>query len=264
MRGITLLVVCILVAGTILQNQASAGSVCSGYGPQTPRDISDRDGSNPRTFAIAPSPESMNLCNIHFHVNAEHKGPGFSLSAGEGEHGGFRCNESDQLTMAQRQDNSGEHGGCHGVKPGDTIEIHWVYTSCDAQPGKGLSACLTEHCANPQLRVESQVFLVANDAAAADFASFAYAGHRVSGLYQPKALPTGTGEPVVFLGSTTGPKFNEEACSPMQVTWSVRPDCALVNVASLHHWCEKNVFEEDHAHGVRQIVTAPELLSSIK
>jgi len=264
MRGLTMAVAGLLLTAAALHNQASAEALCSGYGPQTPRDIGSKEGSNPRTFTMAPPPEAMNLCNIHFHVNAEHKGPGFSVPAGEGEHGGFRCNETEQLTPAQREDTRHGHGACHGVKPGDTIEVHWVYSSCGARPGKGLGACLSEQCSNPQLRVESQVFLVANDAAAADFESFAYGGHMVNGVHQPRALPTTTGDPVVFLGSTTGPKFTEETCSPMQVTWSVRPECALVNMASLNHWCEKNVFEEDHAHGVRQLVTAPELLSPIK
>ena len=46
-----------------------------------------------------------------------------------------------------------------GVKPGDTIEVHWVYSSCDVSPGKTLGACLSDACVNPQLRVETQVFL---------------------------------------------------------------------------------------------------------
>ena len=140
MRGMLAVVACLVMTGGAIQDQANAGTPCGGYGPQTPRDISSKEGTNRRTFATAPSPENMNLCNIHFHRSAEHKGPGFSVSAGEGEHGGFRCNESEQLTDKQRQDETGGHGACHGVRPGDTIEVHWVYTSCDAQPGKGLDA----------------------------------------------------------------------------------------------------------------------------
>ena len=51
----------------------------------------------------------------------------------------------------------------------------------------------------------------------------------------------------------------------MQVTWSVRPQCAKVDVSSLYKWAKDgNVFKEEHSHGVRQLVTAPELLSPIK
>jgi hypothetical protein len=78
-------------------------------------------------------------------------------------------------------------------------------------------------------------------------------------------LPTGTGEPVIFRGSTTGPSYNDTNCSAGQATWSVRPQCAKLNIASLHAWAAKgNVFEEVKSHGVRQLVTNPELISPIQ
>jgi len=247
-----------------LGGQASAADICKGFGPQTPRDITSKAGSNPRSFATAPPVGKMNLCDIHFHANAEHKGPGYSVFAGPGEHGGYKCNDTASLTKAQLEDPTHGLGACHGVKPGDTVEVHWVYTSCDVKPGPGLGSCLSEQCANPQLRVEAQVFLVANDKSAKDFSSFTYGGHVVDGLHQAKALPSDTGTPVVFAGSTTGPSYTEQKCSPLQVTWSVRPACAKVDVNSLNKWCEGNVFKEDHAHGVRQLVTSAALLAPIK
>ena len=244
---------------------AGAAELCRGFGPQTPRDIASPAGTNPVRFPTAPAAAAMHLCNIHTHTNAEHKGPGFSIFAGPTEHGGFRCNETAGLTEAELADPSGGHGAYHGVKPGDTIEVHWVFTSCDVEPGEGLGACLSEACANPVLRVESQVFLVVNDPAALDFADFAYGGRAAGGRHQPKALPEGTGAPVEFLGSTTGPKFSESVCSPLQVTWSVRPRCARLDIASLHAWAEAgNVFNETHSHGVRQLVTAEALLAPIE
>lgn len=243
---------------------ATAAELCVGYGPQTPRDIASTVGTNARTISLAPSSNQMNLCNIHTHTNAEHKGPGFSVFAGDGEHGGYKCNETDSLTEAELTDPAHGHGSFHGIKPGDTIEVHWVHTTCDIKPGKGLGSCLSKTCANPELRVETQVFLVVNDPKALDFNTFAYDGNMANGLHQPKSLPTGTGDPVVFAGSTTGPKYTQSACSPLLVTWSVRPTCAKVDVNSLYEWAKKgNVFEEDHSHGVRQLVTAPELLSPI-
>jgi len=264
MRLIYTLMAGIMLMGLGLSFQAKAANLCKGYGPQTPRDISNTAGSNARSFTMAPSSENMNLCNIHFHTNAEHKGPGFSVTAGEGEHGGFKCNETPKLTAAELKVPTHGQGACHGVKPGDTIEVHWVYTSCDVKPGEGLGSCLSDQCANPQLRVETQVFLVVNDPNAQDFVSFAYGGNMANGLHQAKSLPTGTGDPVVFAGSTTGPSYTEEKCSPMQVTWGVRPSCMKINIASLNTWCEGNAFNENHAHGVRQLVTSPELLSTIK
>jgi hypothetical protein len=46
---------------------------CIGAGPQSPRDIDNPAGSNSVKFETAPLIEEMNLCNIHFHRNAEHK-----------------------------------------------------------------------------------------------------------------------------------------------------------------------------------------------
>lgn len=240
---------------------AGAAEACTNAGPQAPRDISDKAGANPRLFALAPPPAAMNLCNIHFHANAEHKGPGFSLSAGDGAHGGYRCNDTGSLSAAELR--APADGACRGVKPGDTVEVHWVFTSCDVAPGEGLGACMSATCTNPTLRVEAQAFLVVNDAQAEDFARYAYAGHIADGRHQPKALPAGTGQPVVFRGSTTGPSYSETRCSPLEVTWSVRPACSRIDIHSLHRWCTANVFREDHAHGVRRLVTAPELLAKI-
>ncbi len=239
------------------------GEMCVGYGPQTPRDISKVEGTNARTFTLAPASTQMNLCNIHTHTNAEHKGPGFSVSAGTGINGGWRCNRHGELSEAEKAMPEGEMAYA-GVVPGDTIEVHWVHTSCDVQPGPGLGSCLTDACANPELRVETQVFLVVNDENALDFEDFAYDGHMADGLHQPKSLPANTGSPVVFAGSTTGPSYTQAKCSPLQVTWSVRPRCAKVDINSLNRWAEDNVFGETESHGVRQLVTAPELLSTIR
>jgi hypothetical protein len=264
MRFMHTLVTGAMVLVISMSSKAKAADICKGFGPQAPRDISSPSGSNARLFTMAPSPEKMNLCNIHFHTNAEHKGPGFSVSTGGEKHSGFKCNATPKLTAIELIDPSHGDGACHGVKPGDTIEVHWVHTSCNVKPGEGLGSCLSDKCANPQLRVETQVFLVVNDSQATDFSSFAYGGNMIKGLHQAKSLPSGTGDPVVFTGSTTGPKYSEEKCSPMQATWSVRPSCAKINIASLNTWCASNIFNENHAHGVRQLVTNPKLLSPIK
>jgi hypothetical protein len=253
-----------LAAATGFASTAPAQELCQGYGPQTPRDISDVTGSNKRVFSLAPPASEMNLCNIHTHTNAEHKGPGFSVFVSDADDGGYQCNDASELTAEELTDPTNGNGAFKGVKPGDTIEVHWVHTSCDIQPGEGLGSCLSDACANPALRVEAQAFLVVNDSNALDFNDFAYDGNVVNGLHQAKSLPTDTGDPVVFAGSTTGPSFTESTCSPLQVTWSVRPNCAKVDISSLHTWAEKgNVFNEVKSHGVRQLVTSPELLSPI-
>jgi hypothetical protein len=56
------------------QSQATAPSsgeseqLCEGFGPQTPRDITNAAGQNTDSFPLAPSPSELNLCNIHTHT----------------------------------------------------------------------------------------------------------------------------------------------------------------------------------------------------
>jgi len=249
---------------------AESGEVCTGFGPQTPRDIDSAKGENPRAFSLSPDYQQMNLCNIHLHENAEHKAKDFSVFAGEGHEGygsGYKANISAKLSKAEMTPLSkpackSSHGD---LQPGDTIEVHWVYSSADIKPGKSLGACLSEKIKNPDLRVEAQIFVLVNDKNALNFNDMNYDGNpKMNGFYQAKSIPSNTGTPVVFAGSTTGPKYSESTCSPLQVTWSVRPKVAKLDINSVAKWCESNEFDEDHAHGVRKLVTSPALLSEIK
>jgi hypothetical protein len=243
----------------------SAAELCTGFGPQTPRDISKAEGTNPQVFPIAPAAREMNLCDIHTHTNAEHKGPGFSVFAGNGKKGGYQCNGTKDLSKAELRDPTNGQGRFGGVVPGDTLEVHWVYTTCQVDPGPTLDSCFSASCANPTLRVETQVFLVVNDDTAPDFGDFTLNDQLVDGLYQTRSLPSDTGMPVTFLGSTTGPSYSQSVCSPLEVTWSVRPECAKLSFSSLNAWATKgNVFEEEKSQKGRALVTAPELLAPIK
>ncbi|MEE3078977.1 MAG: delta-class carbonic anhydrase [Bdellovibrionota bacterium] len=245
---------------SLMLSSLTFASVCQGYGPQTPRDITSFYGTNPVKFAIAPESEKLNLCNIHFHKSAEHKADGYSISAGTGKYGGWLCNETPDLTFKEL-DNAGIERHCENIQPGDTIEVHWVHTSCDVAPGPGLGSCLSDKCANPQLRVETKVFLLVNDSNALNFLDYDVKNQRVSGYYQadyPKFE-----SPVEFRGSTTGPSFDEQTCSPLQATWSVQPSCEKLDIKTVHQWCKNNRFNEKEAHGVRQIVTSPQLLDQI-
>ena len=104
-----------------------------------------------------------------------------------------------------------------------------------------------------------------NDNDALDFTDMVYDGNVVNGRPQAKFIPSNTGDPIIFRGSTTGPSYDEKTCSPAKVTWSVRPQCAKLDISSLHKWAENgNAFNETKSHGVRQLVTSPELLSPIE
>lgn len=236
-----------------------------GFGPQSPRDIAAVGGENNRIFEAAPAYTAMNLCNIHFHENAEHKGGEFTTYAGNGDGKGYGTGFKYDGTLSEaelapydQQVGTSAHGD---LVPGDTIEVHYVHTTAQVTPGPTLGSCLSEAIMNPQLRVEAQVFVLVNDDSALDFVDLMH--HEVvDGLHQAPNIPTDTGTPVQYAGSTTGPSFNE-AGSPLQVSWSVRPEVAKVSISSVDAWLQDNAFDEDHAHGVRNLVLNPALLSPI-
>ena len=256
------------VANSVIAEQRAllaANTKGKGFGPQAPRDIDALGGNNPRLFSATPPSSAMNLCNIHFHKNAEHKGGEFTQYAGNGDgHGylsGYRY--SGHLSAAEKKPVGheicpSEHGA---LDVGDTIEVHYVYSTAQVEPGPTLGACLSDAIKNPQLRVEAQVYVLVNDVAALDFAKLTKSG-KEGGLYQALNIPQNTGMPVQYAGSTTGPGYNEKG-SPFQVTWGVRPKVAKVNIDSVGKWCEGNIFKEDHAHGVRNLVVNPDLLSNM-
>ncbi len=189
--------------------------------------------------------------------------PDYSIFAGPDAHGGYVSNETSSLTAPQLKDPHNGEGTFKDIEPGDTVEVHWVYSSCKTKPGHGLSSCLQEGCAHI-LRVEAQVFLLVNDPYALNFNDYTLETKKTKGKYQAKTLPTSTGTPIVYRGSTTGTSYTATELSPTEVTWSVRPQTAKLDIESLHEWAKGNVFEEHHAHGVRRLVQNPELLSPIK
>jgi len=236
----------------------------AGFGPQAPRDIDAADGSNSRAFEAAPAFTSMNLCNIHFHKGAEHRGGEFTKYSGNGNGEGYGTGfeYSGALSDAELADIDGQIGTKYGgLKPGDTIEVHYVHSTAQVKPGPTLGACLSDAIKNPQLRVETQVYVLVNDPAALDFVMLTETGN-VNGVYQALNIPANTGTPVQYAGSTTGPSYNEKG-SPFQVSWSVRPQVAKVNISTVGTWFSDNIFNEDHAHGVRNLVTNVDLLSKI-
>lgn len=242
---------------------ATAGK---GFGPQAPRDIDAVTGANSLVFEAAPPHTEMNLCNIHFHESAEHKGGEFATFVGNGDgagHGtGYRYDgqlSESELAAVDFKVGESEHGD---LRPGDTIEVHYVHTTARIEPGPTLGACLSEAVNNPQLRVEALVYVLVNDDAAADFVKLTEVDV-VNGLHQAVNIPSDLGTPVEYTGSTTGPGYNEKG-SPFQVSWSVRPKVKKVNIATVATWLRDNRFDENHAHGVRNLVVNPDLLSRIE
>ncbi|MFV0478370.1 MAG: delta-class carbonic anhydrase [Parahaliea sp.] len=235
------------------------------YGPQSPRNIDLVQGGNKVIFSLAPDYRQMNLCNIHFHAGAEHKGGEFTRYAGDGDGKGHNSGYLYTGSLSKNELNPLATDVCRGqyrgINAGDTIEVHYVHTSAHVVPGEKLDSCFNEMNKNPQLRVEAQVYVLVNDDDAVDFEHFTNVDQK-DGRYQVENIPENTGTPVIYAGSTTGSSYNRKG-SPFQVTWSIRPAVLKVNVESVGRWCKDNIFEEDHAHGVRSLVTDLKLLSPI-
>lgn len=257
------------VADQIIEQQRAMLDLNAGggrFGPQSPRDLDQVAGHNPRKFGAAPPHAQMNLCNIHFHESAEHRGGEFTKYAGNGDGKGYGTGyqysgtlSAQELAPVGREIGGGKHGD---LEPGDTIEVHYVHTTAQTEPGPTLESCLSDALQNPQLRVEAQVFVLVNDRNAGNFNGLA-ALSKTNGLHQAPNIPGNTGTPVEYAGSTTGPGYNEQG-SQFQVTWSVRPKVMKVDILSVDVWLKDNVFAEDHAHGVRNLVLNPALLSNIE
>lgn len=257
-----------MVSDQVIKTQHDAlskNTAGKGFGPQSPRDIDALFGRNLVAFGTAPKSSEMNLCNIHFHKNAEHKGGQFTKYAGNGDGKGYGTGykytgqlSAEELAKPATEACSSQHGALY---PGDTIEVHYVYSSARVDPGPSLGACLNDSIKNPQLRVEAQVMVLVNDPKAKDFRELAKHGVK-AGFHQALNIPADTGKPVQYGGSTTGPAYNEQG-SPLQVSWSVRPMVTKVHIDTVGAWCKANVFKEDHAHGVRNLVVQYELLSTI-
>lgn len=236
-----------------------------GFGPQSPRDLTALDGANPIDFGDAPDFAVMNLCNIHFHEGAEHRGGEFTTYVGNGDgHGygsGFKYDGAlteAELAPVDYAVGSTEHGT---LETGDTIEIHYVHSTADVKPGPTLKSCFNESVGNPQLRVEGFVYVLVNDDSAADLTKLNTVSQD-SGKWQAPNMPADAGDAISYDGSTTGPSYNE-AGSPFQVTWNVHTKVTKVSISSVAKWLAENEFDEDHAHGVRNLVDDPALLSKI-
>jgi len=262
----------VVSSSVIAQQRATLlNSLDGSQGAQAPRDIDSVVGTNSKKTVTAPSYTQMNLCDIHFHISAEHKGGEFTQYAGNGDgHGyGTGYKYSGSLTHEEKapyaHDGSKLFTNAHNpLESGDTFEVHYVYTSNTGDTlGHSLGTCLVDGKAD-FLRVETQVYVAVNDRDALDFTNLTKVSGdgTVGNLYQAANIPNNTGTPVQYEGSTTGAGYNKKV-SPYQVTWNVRPKVAKVDIKTVGEWCLDNEFDEDHAHDVRNLVKNPLLLSPI-
>lgn len=236
---------------------------------QSPRDIDMPIGDHNTSVSAAPS-RFLNLCDIHFHKNAEHRGGAFSKYAGNGNGEGYGSGYKYRGTLTDAElttyDISDTHNPLHA---GDTIEVHYVYSNSPvATLGHGLGTCLNSDGSAPVLRVEARVFVLTNDGNGLDFTTLnnITATGFVNNGNQVEVINSGNYfnllNHVQYQGSTTGPDYNE-VVSPYSVTWDVSPEVGKLNISTVDTWLQSNDFNETHAHGVRNLVINPHLLSQI-
>lgn len=251
------------------RSRLKSNTVGIGFGPQSPRDIRVKNGSNTSSFKLAPTYDKMNLCNIHLHKSAEHQGANFEKSAGNGNGNGVGTGFVHALILsaAEKEKSSVQHtsqGTGHStLEPGDTIEVHYVYSTADVKPGEGLGSCFTDAVVNPQLRVEARVFAVVSGDIGVDFGKITTVG-KTGNFQQAINIPAAPAKDAVeYMGSTTGPGYNLVG-SPYQVSWNVRSTVTKVKLSSIETWFGGNEFKENHPHPVRNLVTNLDLLSPIE
>lgn len=228
MRQILLLLSVLVVLSAGLAGCASA----PGCGPQSPRDLSVAGGTN-KLPVPGDGTRPPHLCNVHFHRPAEHTGIDACPAVEEAPVVGV-CPAP----------------GTEPVRPGEEIELHWVYTSCELPdpPKPGLDNCV---CDEPVLMVIGQKYVVAGEAGA--------------GVATEVREPDG--DFARYGGSTTGPSYgsgdpgDSKECSPARVQWAVARQCRALSLSALGAWCASNEWREDHAHGARELVTREDWLS---
>lgn len=203
-------------------------------GPQSPRDVNRAGGTNELTVP-GDGTRPPRLCNVHFHAPAEHAGIG-ACPAVASERGVGVC---------------GGHGA-EPVRPGDEIEVHWVYTNCPAQaePQPGLANCVCDGPPEMELMVFAQEYAIAAGGAGVD--------HE---LREPSA------DLARYGGSTTGPSYSgggaddPRPCSPARVQWAVARQCRALALSALGAWCAANEWGEGHGHDARELISREDWLS---
>ena len=202
--------------------------------------------------AMVNDVRGMVLVNVHFHVPAEHRSEG-EYSTREVSETGFSCDE-DATPRTDGEASSDAFAHCENVALGDTVELHWVYSTggergAEISDGLG-SAFATQR--NPLIVVRAQVFRVTNggDGAYDDDAKSLLSGWNAS-------IVT---DALQYIGSTTGSKYDSiDKCSPYAVTWHVDRKCHDISARKIDEMCGEmkrtySMTEDIRAHESRELV----------
>ncbi|WP_208984114.1 delta-class carbonic anhydrase [Roseibium aggregatum] len=101
----------------------------------------------------------MTLCDIHFHKNAEHRGGDFTTFAGNGDGRGYGTGflydgRLSAAELALRQRPVGSNTGDELI-PGDTIEIHFVFSTVSGGRDRGTALEISSGMKYPVIPTKS-------------------------------------------------------------------------------------------------------------
>ena len=214
--------------------------LCEKAEPQTPRNLSTgAEGEKvPKATVLNQAQrEFMPLANVHFHLGAEHQSDDYnngtdSEAFDDGateEYGeirpGWMCpiaglNES-QLAPYNFENCTGQ------TEVGKTYEIHYVYSTAGTfgKIADGLGGAANgRNQLNPQLVVQALIVQIVKGAPHID-------------LFNEGWSTANHSNSVMYSGSTTGTKVNNEVCSPYVVSWHVKKECVRVSPESFDGLC---------------------------
>eukprot|EP00438_Fugacium_kawagutii_P018580 Skav206599 [mRNA] locus=scaffold332:34863:35579:- [translate_table: standard] len=201
--------------------------------------------------------------NTHFHLGAEHcnfDDDEFSLNVDQafanpkdiipkGIRPGYFCAPVDAAPTRGTLDPY-EFKWCKNVSVGYTYEFHWVYSSAgplNRSLTGGLGGVFARDL-NPGVLVRSQVFRIVNDP------TEEYMQYNTT--WKPVK------DYMLYVGSTTSDSYNNEKCSPYEVTWWVDRQCKELSAQVLDRTCKDLLefglgMENDVEPGSSREIVAP-------
>lgn len=257
----------------IVGPDAAIAPDCEAALTQSPADVTEgSQGLRDPTGTLIHDYEEAGLCqvNVHWHLGAEHRSAGqydvdgdeflantYVGKADNGQHRrmlggkavpGFMCRGYDAKDPKYTKPYDWKY--CKDMRVGLTYEIHWPFSSAGhcGRLSDGLGGVFCHSHAPNGIGVQGQVFTVVNDDAY-DVADLAHGMDLTLAKHVSK-----------YTGSTTGPKYNNDVCSPYApISWHVDRDCHLVSAKSFDNLCK--YMKEEHgmsgdieAHGSRELV----------
>jgi hypothetical protein len=185
-----------------------------------------------------------------------------------GVRGGFRCHHYDATDEKFTKPYEWKH--CHGMKVGETYEVHWPHSAAGACGTvnqyqtpfyDGVFCNLNMEAFStlgPQdiasaVGVQAQIYTIVNDE------SYFYPD-MIRGWIIDDVDEMGK-DIAYYTGSTTGTSRSNQLCSQYTpITWQVDRKCHVISASSFDKLCydmmlqRDDMYDDTHAHGSRELV----------